>query len=176
MKRNKAFFLFSIIIAAGLLQATPLAAQQNKRKKAVRSNVVVVEEVANTGSANDPVALNPGITSVERGKESSPPHEVYTYVSQMPEFSGDMNKFIREQLKYPQNAREAGQEGRTIVSFIVTKSGDLDSIRVARSSGSSSLDAEAVRIVSAMPLWKPGRNNGIPVNVSYMLPITFKLN
>jgi TonB family protein len=77
-------------------------------------------------------------------------------------------------VKYPQEARENNVQGKVYVRFIVTKTGDVDSVTVQRGVDPS-LDAEAVRVVKALPKWKPGMQRGVPVNVYYTVPINFSL-
>lgn len=98
-------------------------------------------------------------------------------VEQKPLFPGGdaaMYKWLGEQIHYPADAAEEGVQGRVVVQFVVKKDGSIADVKVVRGKHPS-LDREAVRIVKAMPRWSPGRNNGQPVNVSYTLPITFKL-
>ena len=83
-------------------------------------------------------------------------------------------KWLSTQINYPADAAEAGITGRVIVSFVIEKDGSISNARVVRSIHPS-LDAEAIRIVKTMPKWIPGKNNGQPVRVEYILPISFKL-
>lgn len=69
-------------------------------------------------------------------------------------------------------ASDDSANGKVIVSFVVEKNGSITDVRVVRGRGAK-LDAEAVRLVNAMPSWTPGYNNGQPVRVKYQLPITF---
>ena len=97
---------------------------------------------------------------------------------EMPEYTGGMSammSFIMENIKYPEDAKKAGKEGRVVCSFIVDKEGRVTEPHVVQSSGTQSLDDEAVRLVSLMPDWKPGKDKGEPVNVLYTIPILFKL-
>lgn len=97
---------------------------------------------------------------------------------EMPEYTGGMSammNFIKENIKYPEDAKKAGKEGRVVCSFIVDKEGRVTEPHVVQSSGTQSLDDEAVRLVSLMPDWKPGKDKGEPVNVLYTIPILFKL-
>jgi len=103
--------------------------------------------------------------------------DVYFLVEEMPEFpGGDLGarKFIAQNLRYPVEAQERGIQGKVYVSFIVDESGKVCSISVAKSVHPI-LDEEAMRVVSEMPLWKPGYQKGEPVKVSYTIPITFLL-
>ena len=102
----------------------------------------------------------------------------YVVVEQMPEFPGGqdaMMQFLREKLTYPAQARELGIQGKVICSFVVDKSGEIRNVTVLRGIGYG-CDQEAIRVIKAMPAWKPGRQSGQVVNVKYNIPISFKLN
>ena len=99
-------------------------------------------------------------------------------VQQQPEFPGGveaMYKWIGEHLQYPAAAAEEGAQGRVTVEFVVSKTGAIENVKVVRGRHPA-LDKEALRVVKAMPKWNPGRNNGQPVKVTYILPVQFKLN
>lgn len=102
----------------------------------------------------------------------------FTTVEVMPTFpggEGEMNKFIRENLKYPIVAQEAGISGRVTVRFVVTKTGEISEVTVLRGIDPS-CDKEAVRVVKMMPKWIPGKQNGLNVPVYFTLPVVFRLN
>ncbi len=103
---------------------------------------------------------------------------IYQIVEVMPEFPGGMEKmmdYLSKNIKYPEEAKEKGISGRVFLSFVVEKDGAVSDVKVAKGIGKE-CDDEAVRVVQAMPKWKPGLQKGKPVRVSYLLPITFKLN
>ena len=103
--------------------------------------------------------------------------EVFTIVEEMPEYPGGLNKltdYLSKNIKYPQMARESGIQGRVFVNFVVEPDGSVSNVNVMRSLGGG-CDEEAVRVVKNMPKWKPGKQRGKPVRVSYILPIVFKL-
>lgn len=102
--------------------------------------------------------------------------KVFTYVSSMPEFNGDLFKWLGNNIKYPETAQEKGQQGRVGVTFVVKDDGRVADAVIAKTSGIKELDEEALRVVNSMPVWKPGKNNGETVCVAYTLPITFKLD
>lgn len=83
-------------------------------------------------------------------------------------------KYLSENITYPQQAKDAGIQGRVVVGFVVMDDGSIVNVEVVRGIGGG-CDEEAVRVVKAMPKWKPAIYNGKPVNVHYSLPITFKL-
>jgi protein TonB len=98
-------------------------------------------------------------------------------VEQNPEFPGGqeaMMKWIYNELKYPVIAMEMGIGGRVTVSFVVGKDGSIRDIAIMRGVDAS-LDKEAIRVVSKMPKWIPGRQGGNPVSVKFMLPIVFQM-
>jgi protein TonB len=103
--------------------------------------------------------------------------KVFTFVQQKPQFPGDIYKWLSDNIQYPEDAHKNNIQGAVYVSFIVEKNGSVSGIKVLRGvQGGSSLENEAVRVVSIMPAWTPGMQNGHPVRVSYMLPIHFTLS
>ena len=110
-----------------------------------------------------------------------PKHEeeskVFDVVEQMPSFPGGpsaLMEYLHDHVKYPVVAQENGVQGRVVVSFIVEKDGSITDVRVVRSVDPS-LDREAQRVVSSMPRWTPGKQNGSAVRVKYNVPVMFKL-
>lgn len=110
-----------------------------------------------------------------------PKHEeeskVFDVVEQMPSFpggNGALLEYLASHVKYPVVAQENGVQGRVIVSFVVEKDGSITDVRVVRSVDPS-LDREAARVVSSMPRWTPGKQNGSAVRVKYNVPVMFKL-
>lgn len=98
-------------------------------------------------------------------------------VDEMPSFPGGhgaLMSYLASNVKYPTVAQENGAQGRVIVSFVVENDGSLTNIKVSRSVDPS-LDREAIRVVKAMPKWKPGKNQGVPVRVKYTVPVIFRL-
>ena len=103
--------------------------------------------------------------------------EIFTIVEEMPEFPGGMQKladYLAKNIKYPQMARESGIQGRVFVNFVIETDGSVSKVNGMRSLGGG-CDEEAMRVVKAMPKWKPGKQRGKPVRVSYILPVNFKL-
>ena len=104
--------------------------------------------------------------------------ELFTVVDQQPEYEGGyeaMMAFIKQNMKYPPNARRMQIEGTVHVSFIVSKTGTISEVKVLRGI-MTECDKEAVRVVQMMPPWKPGKQNGRNVNVRFILPLKFRLN
>jgi len=103
--------------------------------------------------------------------------EVFTIVEQMPSFPGGdakMYEYLGKNIKYPQIARESGIQGRVFVNYVVEPDGSVSNVKVLRGIGGG-CDEEAMRVVKAMPKWKPGKQRGKAVRVSYTLPVVFKL-
>ena len=103
--------------------------------------------------------------------------EVFMVAEQMPEFPGGMKemlKFLQENVKYPENAMKNNVQGRVIVQFVVEKDGTPTEFKVLRSVDPD-LDAEALRVMKAMPKWKPGMQKGQVVRVKFTVPVSFKL-
>ncbi|MBO6057313.1 MAG: TonB family protein [Bacteroidales bacterium] len=103
---------------------------------------------------------------------------VYQVVDEMPEFPNGIEglmDYVAQNVKSPESAKENNLQGRVIVKFVIEKDGSVSNVEVGRGWGNE-LDEEAVRVVKAMPKWKPGKQDGKPVRVSFMLPINFKLS
>ena len=114
---------------------------------------------------------------VDETEVSQKEGEIFQVVEQMPEFPGGMQKameFLGKNIKYPVAAQEAKIEGRVIVQFVVGKDGSISDVQAVRGV-SPELDAEAIRVVSMMPNWNPGKQRGQAVSVKYSMPIMFRL-
>ena len=96
-------------------------------------------------------------------------------LDQMPEFPGGMealNTYLRNNIRYPQEAQKAGIQGRVIIQFIVSKDGSITDAEVVESVDPQ-LDAEGLRLIKNMPRWKPGMRKGQSIRVKQTLPIRF---
>lgn len=100
--------------------------------------------------------------------------DVFQVVEDMPTFPGDINKWLGKNVKYPVIAQENNIQGRVTVQFVIERDGSITDVKVLRGVDPS-LDKEAVRVVKSMPKWKPGKQRGKPVRVSYTVPINFRL-
>ena len=83
-------------------------------------------------------------------------------------------KYLSENIKYPEMAKQKNTQGKVLVTFVVEKNGSISDVKVAKGIGDG-CDEEAVRVISAMPKWKPGMQNGKKVRVSFAIPISFRL-
>lgn len=152
-----------------------------KREKAKAMVVVDLKNVSDDGGGvlkevgageglNDRMAGTgkEGNTVVEQG-------EVYKVVEDLPRFpDGNVQQYIAWNLHYPEKALKNKVEGKVFVQFVIDTTGKVVEPKVIKSV-SPELDAEALRVVSGMPAWKPGMQRGKPVRVSFTLPVIFKL-
>ena len=98
-------------------------------------------------------------------------------VEQMPEFPGGMDayiQFMNDNLKYPAECEANKIEGRVLVQVVIDKEGNVTNVELKKSVNEQ-LDAEALRVVKAMPKWTPGQDGGEAVDVKYVIPVTFRL-
>lgn len=117
------------------------------------------------------------VIATEPVKPKEEENKVFDVVEQMPSFPGGpsaLMQYLAKNIKYPVVAEENGIQGRVICTFVVEKDGHVTDVKVAKSVDPS-LDKEAVRVVSSMPSWIPGKQNGSAVRVKYTLPVTFRL-
>ena len=110
--------------------------------------------------------------------EVVPKEQAFDVVEQMPQFSGGMKAlmdYLSTNISYPKEAHKKEIQGRVLVRFVVEKDGSISNAEVVKSVDPL-LDAEALRVISSMPNWIPGKQNGKAVRVKYTIPITFNLN
>lgn len=117
------------------------------------------------------------VVEIEEAEEEIDEPEIFMIVEQMPEFPGGeaaLHGYLQKNIKYPPVARENGISGTVYVNFVVTETGAITDIKILRGIGGG-CDEEAVRVIKAMPSWKPGKQRGKAVKVSFNCPINFKL-
>ena len=110
-------------------------------------------------------------------QEESDEGEIFEVVEQNPAFPGGdkaLMAYLTKNLKYPASAQENNIQGRVLVQFVVNKDGSIVDPKVLRSVDPA-LDKEAMRVVSTMPKWTPGKQRGKTVRVKFTLPVTFRL-
>ena len=113
-------------------------------------------------------------------EEADSTDEVFWVVDQRPEYPGGeaaLMEYLRSNLQYPENCKKNKVQGRVLISFVVNKDGSIVEPAVVKSAGPAGveLDVEALRVVSSMPAWTPGMQNGEAVRVQYTIPVVFKL-
>lgn len=117
------------------------------------------------------------IPSVHAQEKKTAPSETFFIVEEMPVFPGGeeaLRAFIIKNITYPEQAKKDSIQGKVFVTFVIDATGKVGDIKVARGVHPL-LDQEAVRVVGLLPLWKPGTQKGVPVRVSYTIPVTFSL-
>ena len=118
-----------------------------------------------------------GAKELKAVEQIAKPGKIFDVVEEMPQFPGGpqaLFEFLGKTIKYPEDAEKAGIQGRVIITFVVETDGSISDARVVKSV-SPSLDAEAIRVINAMPNWEPGKQNGEAIRVKYTVPITFRL-
>lgn len=165
------------------LQTVVKKGNQNKTVKVGAKTVEVkAAKPAQTKAPAKKAEPKPVVKDVKVVKTDAQPQNeeqmVFDVVEQMPKFpDGDtgLMTFLKNTIKYPAEAEKAGKQGRVVATFVVNTDGSISDAKVVRSV-SEELDAEALRVINAMPKWTPGKQNGKDVRVKFTLPVTFKLN
>lgn len=144
----------------------------------VEDDVEVEDDIdINAEVDQDEVIEEYDFTPPEIEEEEIVEAEIFTVVEEMPEFPGGpakMMEFIQKNVKYPMLARESDIQGRVFVDFVVEPDGSITNVKILRGIGGG-CDEEAIRVVESMPKWKPGKQRGSAVRVSFRAPIIFKL-
>ncbi len=124
------------------------------------------------------ITTNGAASEVKQTLKSSSGREVQSSAQEMPRFPGgeaELMKYVGMNLKYPQEAMKAGKEGRVVVKFVVSADGKVTDPQIVRSVDKQ-LDDEALRVISSLPDFIPGKIDGKPVSVWYTMPVSFKLS
>ena len=143
----------------------------------VAGNISCSQDASQTEDAKEEVVAPVSPEAKEAPADSTAKEEVFMVAEQMPEYPGGMKelfKFLQDNLKYPESAKKNNVQGRVIVQFVVEKDGTPTEFKVLRSVDPD-LDAEALRVMKAMPKWKPGMQKGQVVRVKFTVPVSFKL-
>jgi TonB family protein len=184
-KSRGATIIFSAALAvSGIVfqsQTNLMAQDKTKKDKAASSDAkkITRESIKEAGSENLYYQEKQGQKmAIVSPQAQSPEREVFTSVEQMPEFPGGQGvlmKYLSNSIRYPESARKANIQGRVIAQFVVNQVGKIERIEIKRGL-SPECDAETVRVIKAMPAWKPAKLNGRNVSVYYTLPISFRLS
>jgi protein TonB len=154
----------------------PPPPKQVTQIKIVEDDVEVDEDIDIDVDADETTEVEEYIPP-EDDEEEIVEAEIFTVVESMPEYPGGMGslmKYLAENIKYPPLAKESGIQGRVFINFVVEPDGTISNVKVLRGIGGG-CDEEAVRVVEKMPKWKPGKQRGKNVRVSYNLPVKFTL-
>jgi len=124
-----------------------------------------------------------GNAQAQSGKKAEPnkiknkTEMMWVSVEQQPRFPGGeqaLNEWIYKNIKYPAEAKAKKIEGTVLIHFMITKTGDVDSVKIAKDL-EGGCGAEAARVIQSMPKWRPGKSNGQFTNVYFTVPVSFKL-
>ena len=143
----------------------------------IMDNDSEVEESTIQASDDTQAAVEVKYTPVEVEEEEVEEQQIFQVVEEMPEFPGGMGecmKYLASKIKYPTISQENGVQGRVIVQFVVNRDGSIVDPVVVRGVDPY-LDKEALRVISTMPKWKPGKQRGKAVRVKYTVPVMFRL-
>lgn len=151
-----------------------------------KSTNFLIRLTPNTATSEEPIAPHVAAAPSGNGKSVNLTVQpstingepIFTVVEQQPEFMGGiqaLSRFLEKNLQYPAAARRARVQGKVFLNFVVTKEGEIKDVTILKGMGFG-LDEEALRIMSQMPRWAPGRQDGKPLNVRYNLPIAFDLD
>ena len=159
-------------------QVPEVAEVQQKADQALNADVAVANPMAKAEEAKAAeLAKAEAKASDVTAPADTTKNVVYDVTETMPQFPGGqgvMMKYLAANIKYPASAVKAKKQGRVIVAFVIQKDGSVTNARIVRSVDPE-LDAEALRIVKAMPNWTPGTQDGKPVDVNYTIPVVFSL-
>tara|TARA_R110000782_G_scaffold1119_1_gene4136 strand:+ start:150947 stop:151510 length:564 start_codon:yes stop_codon:yes gene_type:complete len=155
-----------------------------KTEPTPRKNIdklIIVDDV-NKKTTEEPTKEDPYVEPKfdDKWVEVEPPvidPDPIDYPDEMPGFIGGdkaLYQYLSNNIKYPKIEIKRGVEGRVYVEFVVGKNGEISDIKILRGV-SESIDAEAIRVIKAMPNWLPGKQKGRAVKVRYKMPISFKL-
>ena len=149
--------------------ATDLNVVENDAQDIHEVGIINADDNANKALEFTNVEVKEEVEEVEE--------EVFLVVEEDPEFPGGLDalsKFIADNIKYPQLAKENNITGKVFVSFVVEKDGSVGQVKILRDIGGG-CGNEAVRVVKLMPKWKPGKQRGKPVRTQFNLPVNFDL-
>ena len=173
--RAKALYILPVAAVAALSFST---VENANAEPDCKVNEIVSDGTISGVENNAQVVEVDSICEIDQVPTNDGPEKICQVVEVQPEFPGgmkEMMKYLQSNLKYPEVAKAAGAEGKAFVQFVVKADGSIENVEIMRSSGDASLDAEALRVVKAMPKWKPAMNKGKAVNVKFVLPIVYKL-
>lgn len=146
------------------------------------NRVVTQDDLANLDISNqtqvgDSTGRDLSLDDTNTGPIVTEDNTVRTWVDQMPEFPGgqeELYKFLALNIRYPEIAAQNDIHGQVVIEFVVNKNGEIGEVKVIKGIGFG-CDQEAIRVIKSMPHWKPGKQNGHEVNVSFRVPVKFVL-
>jgi periplasmic protein TonB len=143
----------------------------------VDDEVEIEDEIEIDAEADETTEIEEYVPIAMDEEEEFEEEQIFAVVEAMPEYPGGeiaRMRYLADNIKYPTMARESGIQGRVYVTFVVERDGSVTDVRVLRGIGGG-CDEEAIRVVSNMPKWVPGRQRNKPVRVQFNLPVRFTL-
>ena len=131
---------------------------------------MIVKDGKSDGLDSIPAEIGVKVETIAPAVTLSP----ISFADQMPEFSGNIFKYLRDNLKYPKIAIENHTSGTVVLQFVVEKDGSIDNVKILNPVADGCTD-EAIKAVRSMPKWNPGKNHGEPVRVLFNLPVKFSI-
>jgi protein TonB len=131
--------------------------------------------ILKTETPEGPKSGNSSGSNANGDVEDPTPFSIVEDQPTYPQGTDALLKFLRDNIKYPYAAKQAGISGTVIISFIVEKDGSISTVKVVHGIGGE-CNKEAIRVVSMMPKWTPGKQRGIPVRVQFQIPLIFSLH
>lgn len=164
-------------------EETPPPPEPEEIPEEVIEEITVVDnekkvDAINVSSEDDSkaaVVITQAPVKIEEEEEEE--DKIFQVVEVQPSFPGGteaLMRYFKENMRYPVMAQEMGIQGKVVCQFTVRKDGTVGDVVVLRSADKA-LDAEAIRLVSRMPKWNPGKQRGKPVHCKFTVPISFKL-
>ena len=150
---------------------------QTTMLKVVDDDVEIEDELEIDAEADENTEVEEYVPVEVEEEEEAEEAEIFLVVEQAPQFPGGEAarlKYLADNIKYPQMARESGIQGVVYITFVVEPDGSVTHIKILRGIGGG-CDEEAIRVIKAMPKWKPGRQRNKPVRVQFNMPIKFTL-
>ncbi len=149
-----------------------LVASDNKKDILEKANTdaVIIKDGKPDGADSVPVIIDLKMPD----PVPLPSNDPVLFADEMPEFKGNMFKYIKDNLNYPWAAKENSTSGMVVIQFVVEYDGSIGNLKVLHSVGDGCTE-EAMRVVKSMPKWKPGKNHGAPARVLFNLPIKFTI-
>lgn len=164
--------------ASEFLQTEIMSVPDKPNKASEQPKPKVVGEVQVVGYGAAKTKEQKELVESKTTKEIDDDNQIFMVVENMPKYPGgdqELFKYLSNNVKYPVNAQKNGIQGRVLCQFVIDRDGKVTDAKVVRGVDKD-LDLEALRVVTEMPAWEPGRQKGKPVRVKYTLPINFRLD
>jgi protein TonB len=169
-----------VIFEEDMVKITKQEKPEPKIRKKVFTNIKLVDNLKETDMRDEYLTADqwdPDVyfDTIEEPDYDEIPEEFYPFPEVQPEFRGNIQKYLAENVVYPSISRELGTEGTVYLNFKISSSGKVTNIKILRGV-SPEIDAEAVRVLENMPLWKPAMQGDRKVSTSVGISIKFSLS